>query len=91
MMEYKNVDPKCLTGENAISYTTRGYIVPCCWCDSPSIRPLLEMNGMYEDELKVENVDKIEHIFLSDQWIDFYNNLDRFPACLHYCSKNENT
>lgn len=88
-MDYKKINPKCLNGENSPAYTTRGYVLPCCWCDSPMVRPLLELHGMYEEELKVENVEKIEDIILSDQWQDFYRNLDSFPLCQYKCSKNE--
>jgi len=88
-VDYKKVDPKCLNGKSSPAYTAKGYLLPCCWCDQPNVEPMLELQGFFEDELKVENVDRIEDIIISDQWVSFYRDLDSFPLCLHRCSKNE--
>ena len=85
-----------------VAYTAQGYLLPCCWCDSITDNrkrhPMME--GLYDEQLKVENVDDIEQDILnSPEWYYFHNTLLQNPQnapfiCKHKCSKmnlNERT
>ena len=49
-------------------------------------------NILFKEHLKIKNNDSIEEILLSDEWIEFYDNLasvDTAPkTCKRYCYKN---
>ena len=85
----KNTDIK------PVAYTAQGYLLPCCWCDvaKPDQRKHIEMFGLFDEELKVENVDDIElEILASPEWYEFHNTLLQEPhnaprICRQKCGK----
>lgn len=66
------------------TYSTRGWFVPCCWCDMPDMKEF-EQFGILDEELKVENVKNLKQVFLSKQWIKFHKMLtedqENAPSC----------
>jgi hypothetical protein len=78
-----------------VAYIAQGYLLPCCWCDAmhPNQRKSMEMLGLFDEELKVENVDDIElEILASPEWYKFHNTLlqephNAPPACKKKCGK----
>ena len=66
--------PKCLKGELQIAFTNRGHLIPCCYCDeqwvleSPQFKKLLKAS-------KVSEVEDIEEILYSKEWMEFEENL----------------
>ena len=85
--------PLCIAGEKVIGHSASGWLIPCCWLD-PNGLNIIDKNisMLFKDELKIENVDSIEDIILSDEWINFMkilqsNDDDKIPlVCKKKCS-----
>lgn len=81
--------PKCLKGELQIAFTNRGHLIPCCYCDeqwvleSPQFKKLLKAS-------KVSEVEDIEEILYSKEWMEFEENLrtekNIHKICIEHCS-----
>jgi hypothetical protein len=83
----KKLKPKCISGEIQVAMTNRGELIPCCYLDTiyslntPEIKKLLKVS-------KLDDVEKIEEIIFSDEWIEFKKNLENDkgpPGCFHVC------
>jgi len=88
----KYLMPKCFNGHLQAAITNRGHLIPCCYCDtktnlsSPEMIKLLKVS-------KIEDYDSIEEILLTDEWLEFANNLasDKGPpACWNVCVSGKN-
>ena len=72
--------PKCVGGKS-FALNSQGYLLPCCWADPlRKLKPDYDgnmdmMDDLFKEELNIENVNEIGDIILSDEWIDFFNNL----------------
>ena len=79
------------------AYTSTGYLLPCCWCDTADQKDLkqIQMYGFYEPDLKVSNVDSIrEDILKSPEWYHFHETLRTNPTaapdiCKNKCGEDE--
>ncbi len=69
------LNPRCMQRAmiNSLIFMSNGHISPCCWLTNKNI--VSEHLGIYDEELKLKNVDTVEEILLSDQWDDFINKL----------------
>ena len=67
----KEINPRPKSTE----YTARGNIVPCCWCEAVSFLDEMKQFGMFDDEIKVENVKSVKEIYMSKQWVNFHRTL----------------
>ena len=86
--------PRCMGGTKPPAYSATGYILPCCWADDDKV--LDEFKFLMKEHLKLENVESINDIFLSDEWIEFFNMLEQNGnnapyVCKKYCSKKWET
>jgi len=90
--------PKCLNFDSPdrkpAAYTSDGFMLPCCWVDTPYEDESLKALGMRDEELKVANNESLIQIFTSDQWERFFNVLvhdsDSAPfACKYKCGVKE--
>lgn len=91
----KKLVPQCLyNGENlnvrGIAYCSNGFLLPCCWLDSPFNKGDLVKLGFYDEELKLSNNEKVEDIVNSKQWKNFIeiiaNDHERAPfKCKKQC------
>ena len=71
-----------------LTYTATGYVVPCCFVDTWDNKDYIDA-GLFDEELKLENVSKVEDIILSKQWINFHKNLLEKPeSAPSICKKN---
>lgn len=86
------IDPECFKytyskdyPNQGIAYTATGYIIPCCWFDTPEL-----LTSKYSYMAKSLSDDTtIEEIINSDDWTAFYNNLKNgigLPPCQWRCS-----
>jgi hypothetical protein len=88
--------PRChpLNGKIKKQYpalTATGHLLPCCECDTISNKEFSDM-GFFDDSLHISNVEKIEQIIISPQWLKFHKmllqNPETAPAiCKKICSK----
>ena len=90
------INPLCIAGKMQTAVTNRGHLLPCCWLDDktdthmnhPIMKSLLKVS-------KVSEVDDIEEIVLTKEWIDFEKNLKErnfdkiLPACKRQCQVRE--
>ena len=87
------IRPKCLAfGEDEVkgaAYTSDGHMLPCCWLDQPQIeRQVIEL-GLRDDELLLSKNEKLEDIFTSDQWENFFQTLVNKPEKSCYMCKKK--
>ena len=84
------IDAKCLDNrQQAFGFTNRGELIPCCWADTgynrdhPTFQKLVKVS-------KIADHDSIEDILMTDEWIEFTENLMNgkgMPVCHHVCKK----
>ncbi len=89
------LDPLCFKNEIALAVTNQGYLIPCCRCDVPSSMNDPEFKKLLAVS-KISDVDDINEILLSEEWIQFYKNLINnkgLKACIDTCraDKSENS
>jgi len=53
----------------------------------------MKKKSLFKEHLKLQNNEKVENIFKSKEWTDFYNMLRNNPkeapgVCYKFCSKN---
>jgi hypothetical protein len=74
------------TQHQALAYSAKGYLLPCCWCDVEIIRDRddsrkeFEQLGLLDPSLKLEAVQSVEEILLSPQWKSFHRILVEEPS-----------
>ena len=86
------LDPKCFDRrQEAFGLTNRGELIPCSWLDNqvnrkdPDYAKLLLASNIYD-------YDTIEEILLTDEWIEFRDNLKNgkgFTICYLVCKKRD--
>jgi hypothetical protein len=86
------IDPKCLKNQQCFGFSSRGFILPCCYYDNEySLK--FDAPQFIEEKLNLNNVNSIEEIFNSEAWQTFFEQLDSksenlpYP-CHYYCSDN---
>lgn len=87
------INPKCLafnTRDNkGAAYTSDGYMLPCCWMDDPPVYRHVKACGLKDPELALENNNRLEDIFTSDQWENFFQTLLNDPNNASYMCKKK--
>ncbi len=87
------INPKCKAGKD-YSYSAKGFLLPCCWCDTVNPETDKELHKLFNPELHLSNVDSIEEVLLSDEWLNFDESItkdfDKAPkVCKRYCGTNQ--
>jgi len=88
----QKLTPKCFNGKLGAAVTNKGYLIPCCYCDTRSNLSSPEMKKL-EKVSKIDNVNSIEEILLTNEWQEFASNLENNigpPACWHVCGDTKN-
>ena len=92
--EKLKLNPRCIAGTMQAAVTNRGHLIPCCWLDDknnlnhPIMKSLLKVS-------KISEVDNIEQIVFTKEWIEFEKNLKErnfdkiLPTCKHQCQVRE--
>jgi hypothetical protein len=75
------------------AYTATGYLLPCCECDSVKNEQAFSELGFFDESLKVSNVETIQKIIISSQWMSFHRMLIEAPenapdVCKKFCSEH---
>lgn len=87
------IQPKCLafdTRDNkGAAYTSDGFMLPCCWMDDPPVYNHVLKCGLKDPELLVSNNEKLDDIFTSDQWENFFQTLLNDPESASYMCKKK--
>ena len=90
--------PKCFPHgkerRQQVALTNKGELIPCCWLDQrdklkhPTMVALLKVS-------KVDDYEKIEDIFKTNEWQEFAKNLEQrnldkiMPVCIIHCAKRK--
>ena len=105
----KKIIPKCSNladykeRHNSMGYRAEGYILPCCWCDRVEIGekkhensdPIIDdlLKSLYSPHLHLDNVETIDEILLSDEWLNFINSWKDYETapklCQYFCGTND--
>lgn len=74
-----------------ITYSSKGYLLPCCWCDKSYEEANISQYGLFDDSLKLTNNQNVEEVIYSDIWKSFFNMLEKDGEkpniCKIKCSK----
>ena len=85
--------PQCLVEEpTSIGHSPLGYITPCCYTSVNNPEKHEGISQLYAEHLKISNVDSIEEIIFSDEWLEFFDMLKNRPAawpriCIKICTE----
>ena len=58
----KNFRPSCIHDNKEPAYSSTGYILPCCWCDTGFLLQDEDFSSIVQDKFKLDNVDNISDI-----------------------------
>tara|TARA_B100001094_G_C17562588_1_gene499020 strand:- start:122 stop:454 length:333 start_codon:yes stop_codon:yes gene_type:complete len=83
------INPKCLYEFQPAAYTSDGYMLPCCWMDDPPVYRYIKECGLKDEELLLSNNDRLDDIFTSDQWENFFSTLLNDPDNASYMCKKK--
>lgn len=98
------IEPRCLAlGRNKqnngrtkqIQFSSYGYFLPCCECDTVVSREEFERLGFFDDNFhisKINNTEDVKAILNSKQWKNFYKGLLDDPEnspkiCQEFCKE----
>jgi hypothetical protein len=93
---YWDVDGEKITNNfpRGVTYSAKGYLMPCCWSDSGRQSNIKDFDffGFFEEALRLENVDNIDEILMSEEWMEFHRVLLEEPEhtprmCRRRCGK----
>ena len=83
------IKPKCLFENKPAAYTSDGYMLPCCWMDDPPVYRYVVESGLKDEELLLSNHERLDDIFTSDQWENFFRILLYDPENSSYMCKRK--
>lgn len=87
------IEPKCLKFDSrdnkGAAYTSDGFMLPCCWLDDPPVYRYVKQCGLKDEELLLSNNRRLEDIFTSDQWENFFQTLLNNPKNASYMCKKK--
>lgn len=82
----KTFKPECVNGRE-LTYSSTGYIIPCCNIDNKNLEAIRKF-GMLKDKFHLSNVEYIDDILESDEWLLFYDTLQYDYDNVHEICKN---
>lgn len=81
----ENFRPSCIHDNKEPAYSSTGYILPCCWCDTGFLLQDEDFSSIVQDKFKLDNVNKVSDIMESKEWKDFFK-FETIPlVCQRYC------
>ena len=87
------IEPKCLAfnsrDNKGAAYTSDGFMLPCCWMDDPPVHRYVVESGLKDPEQALANNTRLEDIFGSDQWENFFQTLVNEPEKTSYMCKKK--
>ena len=84
------LQPRCMVGTRSPAYVNTGHISPCCWVDGISTQKEDGYKALFTNDMKLENLNRVEEVFSSEAWIDFFLMLKTDPQsapniCWKHC------
>jgi acetyl-CoA carboxylase beta subunit len=88
------IKPKCLqSNTRPLGHSAEGYLLPCCWCDN-IVHKDKYTELLYQEQLKIQNNDRIESIIDSREWqqfVDAIHSDDPPNVCKTFCGELTST
>jgi hypothetical protein len=92
-------NPKCLSekntydGSTSVGLSPLGFLTPCCFTCVNSPEKHRGITKLYSKHLKISNVDNIEEIMFSEEWLEFFDMLENRPEdwpdiCIKICDND---
>lgn len=86
----KKLYPKCLGSVPEYGFTARGYLLPCCFLDTPD---LFDGDAAFlvKEKFEFSKVDSVDEILESPEWKEFDKNLRNgigLKRCYDICGKD---
>lgn len=78
--------PKCKQ-DKSFALNAEGFLLPCCWVD-PIGKPLPELEHLFQDKFNIDNINSIEDILKSEEWVEFFEFKTIPSVCERYCNEN---
>jgi len=81
--------PKCVHAKRDLAFSITGHITPCCWTNVSWDEPYLK--DIFSKENHIDNFEKIEDVFKTTAWVNFFKMLQENPelaptTCKEKCS-----
>lgn len=81
----ENFRPSCIHDNKEPAYSSTGYILPCCWCDTGFILEDKDFASIVQEKFRLDNVQSVKEIVESDEWKEF-KKFNTIPVvCQRYC------
>jgi hypothetical protein len=84
-----------MNGQKVFAHSPGGWLLPCSYIDPNQNIPKEKITqDLFSEKLKIENVDDIEEILFSDEWLKLINiistsDIENLPQpCKKYCINN---
>lgn len=79
-------NPECLQ-ENwrEFGHTAQGWLLPCCWMERGQTPIDSIHETLFEEDIKLSNVNSINDILNSNQWQNFYKSLQSYETACTRC------
>ena len=83
-------NPLCISEKETtdIGHSPLGYLTPCCFTCVNNPEKHKGISQLYGEHLKISNVESVEEIIFSDEWIEFFDMIKNRPEdCPDICVK----
>ena len=81
----ENFRPSCIHDNKEPAYSSTGYILPCCWCDTGFILEDEDFASIVQEKFRLDQVQDVSEIMESKEWEEFYK-FEKIPVvCQRYC------
>ena len=75
-----------------IGHSPLGYLTPCCFTCVNNPEKHKGISQLYGEHLKISNVESVEEIIFSDEWIEFFDMIKNRPEdwpdiCVKICDR----
>ena len=81
----ENFRPSCIHDNKEPAYSSTGYILPCCWCDTGFILEDKDFASIVQEKFRLDNVQSVKEIVESVEWKEF-KKFNTIPVvCQRYC------
>ena len=82
-------NPKCLDGTKEYGWDYMGRMLPCCWFWQTDNKHL-SFSELTKDKFHISNIDRVEDVINSKEWIEFHRMLKENPEnapdiCKKHC------
>ena len=87
-------NPLCISKKETtdIGHSPLGYLTPCCFTCVNNPEKHKGISQLYGEHLKISNVESVEEIIFSDEWIEFFDMIKNRPEdwpdiCVKICDR----